>query len=121
MSVSTQSRLLELRVELWRARSQAKQKWLEQTLSQPPRGPREAVRRARWVKRALYSVDRRQNRLRAREALLKVYGETLTGLERILNHAAEQMKSAGSEVAATGSTPQEGSTSGRAPGRVSRS
>ena len=60
MSAATPSRLLELRVEIWKARSAAKRKWLEETLSQPAKSPRRAVRRLRRVKRALRVVERRQ-------------------------------------------------------------
>ena len=96
MSVPARSRILELRVEMLRARSQARQKRLEDVLSQPPAGPRRAARRLRRVKRALRVVDRRQVAVKTREALLKVYEEHLAGMQKILNDAAEKASRAAS-------------------------
>jgi hypothetical protein len=79
MSAAARSRLLELRLEMRKVRSQAKLKWLEQMLSLPAKGPREAARRQRWVKRALNAVARRQAAVKAREAAPVVYAQHLSG------------------------------------------
>jgi hypothetical protein len=120
MSAATQSRRLELRVEVWKARSQAKQKWLEGTLSQPAKGPRRAARRLRWVRRTLRAVERRQAMVKARNALLNVYADHLSGVQRILSKAAEEMSGA-SELGkpGPGSLPQGGGAAGKGPGRPS--
>jgi hypothetical protein len=97
MSVPARSRVLELRVEMLRARSQARQKRLEDMLSQPPAGPRRAALRLRRVKRALRKVDRRHAAVKTREALLKVYEDHLAGVQRILTNAAEKASQAANE------------------------
>lgn len=107
MSVPARARVLELRVEMLRARSQARQKRLEDMLSQPPAGPRRAARRLRWTKRALRIVDRRQAAVKSREALLKVYEEHLAGVQKILSDAAEKA----ARAATTSETPEGTSTS----------
>ena len=121
MSAATQARLLELRVEIWKARSQAKRKWLEGTLSQPAKGPRAAARRLRLVKRALRTVERRQALVRARDALLNVYAEHLSGIQKILSKAADDMSGATTEPGkpSPGSPPHEGGALGKGPGRPS--
>jgi hypothetical protein len=98
MSIPARSRVLELRVEMLRARSQARQKRLEDMLSQPPGAPRRAARRLRRVKRALLMVDRRQAAVKTREALLKVYEDHLAGVQKILNEAVEKASRAASET-----------------------
>jgi len=107
MSVPARSRVLELRVEMLRARSQARQKRLEDMLSHPPAGPRRAALRLRRVKRALRMVDRRQTAVKTREALLKVYEDHLAGVQKILNDAAEK-----ASRAATTSEIVEGASTG---------
>jgi hypothetical protein len=106
MSVPARSRILELRVEMLRARSQARQKRLEDVLSQPPAGPRRAARRLRRVKRALRMVDRRQATVKTREALLKVYKDHLAGVQRILTNAAEKASQAASASGKSDGNPK---------------
>jgi hypothetical protein len=96
MSVPARSRVLELRVEMLRARSQARQRRLQDILSQPPTGPRRAARRLWRVKRALRMVERRRAAVETREALLKVYEDHLAGVQKILNEAAEKASRAAS-------------------------
>ena len=43
MTSPVQTPLLELQTQLWKARAQAKQKWLEQSLAQPTRTPDDAA------------------------------------------------------------------------------
>jgi len=104
MSVPARARIVELRIEMLRARSQARQKRLEDALSLPPTGPRRAARRLRRIKRALRVVDRRQAAVKTREALLKVYEEHLAGVQKILNDAADKASRAGG----TSETPDGG-------------
>ena len=98
MLVSNQTPLLELEAELWKARAQAKQKWLEQALSEPAENPRHALRRMRWIKRALRAVKRGQDEVRYRAALMDAYAEHLSVLEMILIGAAERKAGAGAKA-----------------------
>jgi len=118
MSAATKARLLELRAEIWKARCQAKRKWLEGTLSQPAKGPRAAARRLRLVKRGLRVVERRLARVRARDALLNVYAEHLSGIQKILSKAAQDMTNVAAEPGKLrpGSPPYEGGALGKGPG-----
>jgi hypothetical protein len=87
---SYQSTLLELQTQLWKARAQAKQKWLEHRLTQPAAGPRAAERRSLWIKRTLDTVRRGQAEIKYRAALADAYAEHLSVLEMILMGAIEQ-------------------------------
>jgi hypothetical protein len=113
MSVSPQSRLLELRVELWKARSLAKLRWLEGALSEPAKGPRGLARRTRWVKRALRAIERRQVAVRVRIALLNTYGEHLNGLQRILARVADDLARAASAQPGSPPSPPDPGAAGR--------
>jgi len=88
---------------------------LEDKLSETT-GPRRAAARLRWVKRALRSVvERRQDAVKAREVVLKVYAEHLAGVQKILKSAAGEMSRAAAESAkregSASSPPQKPSTS----------
>jgi hypothetical protein len=98
MLVSTHTPLLELETELWKARAQAKQKWLERALSEPAKDPRHALRRMKWIKRALRTVKRGQDEVRYRAALMDAYAEHLSVLEMILISAAERKAGTGSKA-----------------------
>jgi hypothetical protein len=89
-SKAPQSKLLELQTEIWKARAQAKQKWLERILSEPVNGPRAAARRALWIRHALEAVRRGQTEIKYRAALNDACTEHLNVLEMILIGAAEQ-------------------------------
>jgi len=95
MVASTETPLLETQTQLWKARAQAKQKWLERSLAEPPKNPQEAARRLAWIKRALGAVKRGQAEIRYHTALMDAYTEHLSVLEMTLMSAAEQNKSAG--------------------------
>jgi hypothetical protein len=99
MISSTQTPLLELQTQLWKARSQAKQKWLELTLAEPAGSSREAAQRMVWIKRALNAVKRREAEIKRTAALMDAYAEHLSVLEMTLIGAAEQAgdKAGGSE------------------------
>ena len=90
MLSSTETPLLELQTQLWKARAQAKQKWLERSLAEPATAPRDAARRKTWIKRALEVVKRGQSELKYQTALLDAYAEHLSAVEMTLIGAAEQ-------------------------------
>ena len=96
MLSSTQTPLLELQTQLWKARAQAKQKWLERTLAEPPKGSQEAALRTAWIKRALNLVKRGQAEIKYHAALMDTYAEHLNALEMALMSGAEQKSSTGS-------------------------
>jgi hypothetical protein len=54
--------LIEMQTRQWKARAQAKQKWLERTLAQPIQSADYAAWRTAWIKRALNTVKRGQLR-----------------------------------------------------------
>src|SRR5262249_42470545 len=90
MLASSQTPLLELQTQVWRARAQAKQKWLERMLAEPAKNPREASRRMMWMKRALNAVKHGQAEIKYHAALMDAYAEHLSVLEMTLIGAAEQ-------------------------------
>ena len=92
MVSSAQTSLLELQTQVWKARAQAKQKWLERTLAEPAPTSEEAARRLMWIKRALNEVKRGQAEIKYRAALMDAYTEHLSVLEMTLMSAAEQNK-----------------------------
>ena len=91
MPATAHAPLLDLQRQVWKARAQAKQKWLEQALAEPPRNPGDAERRKIWVKRALSLVKRAQTEITNEAALMDAYTEHLSVLEMSLIGAAEQM------------------------------
>ena len=93
MTSSVQTPLLELQTQLWKARAQAKQKWLEQSLAQPTRTSDDAAWRMTWIKRALNMVKRGQAEIKYHAALMDAYTEHLSVLEMTLIAAAEQKRS----------------------------
>ena len=93
MLSSTQTPLLELQTKLWKARAQAKQKWLERTLAEPIKGSDEGAWRLTWIKRALNTVKRGQAEIKYQAALMDAYAEHLSVLEMTLIAAAEQKSS----------------------------
>ena len=97
MASSTPKPLLELQRQLWKARAQAKQKWLERALAEPAEGSDEAAWRMNWIKRALNTVTRKQAEIKNHAALMDAYAEHLSVLEMTLIAAAEQKPGAQSE------------------------
>jgi hypothetical protein len=93
MISSLETPLLELQTQLWRARAEAKQKWLEQSLAQPTRTSEDAALRTTWIKRALILVKRGQAEIKYHAALMDAYTEHLSVLEMTLIAAAEQKPS----------------------------
>lgn len=90
MPATTQTNLLELQRQVWKARAQAKQKLLERTLAEPTRNARDAQRRTEWIKRALDLVKRWQEEIKYKGALMDAYAEHLSVLEMSLIGASEQ-------------------------------
>jgi hypothetical protein len=82
--------VLKLESQVWKARAQAKQKWLERVLAQPVRNPRERERRMMWIKRALEAVKHGQDEIKYQTALMDAYAEHLSVLEMNLIQAAEE-------------------------------
>jgi hypothetical protein len=98
MTSPVQTPFLERQKQLWKARAQAKQKWLEQSLAQPTRTSDDAALRMTWIKQALNMVKRRQAEIKYHAALMDACTEHLNVLEMTLIAAAEQKR--GSEAAA---------------------
>ena len=96
---STEAPLLELQSQLWKARAQAKQKWLERSLAEPAKTPREAAQRMAWIKRALKMVKRGQSDIKSQTSLLDAYAAHLSAIEMTLMSAAEQKTPAASGAA----------------------
>lgn len=94
MPATVQS-LLELERQVWKARAQAKQKWLERTLAEPARNARESQRRAMWIDHALSVLTRGQNHVKYQAALMDAYAEHLSVLEMSLLAAEEPTRAAG--------------------------
>ena len=95
MPATAQTQLLELETQIWKARAQAKQKWLERTLAEPARNAREAERRATWIDQALNVVKRGQNQVKHQAALMDAYAEHLSVLEMSLIAASERARAEG--------------------------
>jgi len=95
MPATAQTQLLELESQVWKARAQAKQKWLERTLAEPARSVRDAERRAMWINQALDAVKRGQDRVKHQAALMDAYAEHLSVLEMSLIAAAERTRAEG--------------------------
>jgi Mn-containing catalase len=93
MTSPVQTPFLERQKQLWKARAQAKQKWLEQSLAQPARTSGDAALRMTWVKQALNMVKRRQAEIEYHAALMDACTEHLSVLEMTLIAATEQKRS----------------------------
>ena len=93
MPSSTETPLLEIQTRLWKARAQAKQKWLERTLADPIKSADDEAWRTAWINRALNTVRRGQAQIKYRAALIDAYAEHLSVLEMTLIAAAEQKPS----------------------------
>ena len=86
---ATQTSLLTLQSDVWRARAHAKQKWLERSLAEPIVSEGQAARRRTWIKEALHAVKRGQDEIKYQAALLDAYAGHLNALEMSLIAAAE--------------------------------
>jgi len=89
-TIEAEAPVLKLETQVWKARAEAKQKWLDRVLAQPVGNARERERRTRWIKRALEAVKLGQEELKYQTALMDAYAEHLSVLEMSLIEAAEQ-------------------------------
>jgi len=89
-TIEAEAPVLKLETQVWKARAEAKQKWLDRALAQPVRNAGERERRTLWIKRALEAVKQGQEELKYQTALMDVYAEHLSVLEMSLIDAAEQ-------------------------------
>jgi hypothetical protein len=90
MAPSIETRSLEARAGIWKARALAKQKWLEEALAKPATGRQQEARRMAWIKRALKVVKRAQSRIAYQTRLIDAYAQHLNALEMTLMSGAEQ-------------------------------
>src|SRR5262245_16660700 len=90
MAATTPASLLELQIDVWKSRAQAKQKWLERTLAEAAKTPRDARHQDNGIKQALDTVKRGQDEIKYHSALLAVYAGHLSALELRLMAAAER-------------------------------
>ena len=101
MASSIETPSVEKKAEIWKARAQAKQKWLEQALAEKTTSPRHAALRMAWIKRALKVVQRAQSTIRYHTGLVDAYAQHLTALDMTLMSEADQKtgtKATGSKV-----------------------
>jgi hypothetical protein len=89
-TIEAEAPVLKLETQVWKARAEAKQKWLDRALAQPVRTARERERRTVWIKRALEAVKQGQEEIKYQTALMDAYAEHLSVLEMSLIEAAEQ-------------------------------
>jgi hypothetical protein len=97
LQTHVQKSVLELQRQVWKARGQAKQKWLAQALAAPVSNLREAEERASWIERARQLVKSGQEEIKYQSALLDAYAEHLSVLELTLM-AATEAKQDGTET-----------------------
>jgi hypothetical protein len=95
VGTTTQAPLLELQADVWKARAQAKQKWLERILAEPIENPDDGKRRKEWVDRALAYVHRAQEDMKFKAALIDAYTAHLNVLEMTLISASESRADTG--------------------------
>ena len=93
MASSIETPSVEKKAEIWKARAQAKQKWLEQALAEKTTSPRHAALRMAWIKRALRLVQRAQSTLKYRTRLVDAYAQHLNALEMTLMSEADEKTS----------------------------
>lgn len=88
--MDSQTSMLELQAQLWKARAQAKQKRLERSLAKAAGSSDEKAYRTAWITRALKTVKRAQIQLKYQAALLDAYAQHLSVLEMTLLGAREE-------------------------------
>jgi hypothetical protein len=86
---TTQEPLLDLQMQLWKARAQVKQKLLDRILATPVKEPQDLERRSKWVDRALGMVRREQEKMKYQAALIDACAAHLNVLEMNLLAATE--------------------------------
>src|SRR5262245_57172211 len=90
MAPPTETPVLDMQTQVWKALAHAKQKWLEELLAEPPKTSREAAQRMTWINRALELVKRGQAEIKYETALIDAYAEHLSAIQMTLMGAAEQ-------------------------------
>jgi hypothetical protein len=90
MASSIETPSVEKKAEIWKARAQAKQKWLEKALAEKTTSPRQAALRMVWIKRALKVVQRAQTTIKYQTGLVDAYAQHLNALEMTLMSEADQ-------------------------------
>ena len=90
MASSIETPSVEKKAEIWKARAQAKQKWLEKALAEKTTSPRQVALRMAWIKRALKVVQRAQTTIKYHTGLVDAYAQHLTALEMTLMSEADQ-------------------------------
>jgi hypothetical protein len=100
LKTEVQMSVLESQRQTWKARGHAKERWLERALAEPVTHPRDAEKRALWIRRALDAVKCAKDEIRYEAALLDAYTAHLSALEMILMAAAESKQGVGVGAAA---------------------
>ena len=90
MLSSIETRSVKAKTEIWKARAQAKQKWLEQALAEKTTSPRQAALRMVWIKQALKVVQRAQTTIKYHTGLVDAYAQHLNALEMTLMSEADE-------------------------------
>jgi len=103
MTSSMEIRSLEAKMAIWKARAQAKQKWLERALAEPAGTPQQAARRKAWISRALKMVKRARTRIEYETGLVDAYAQHLNALEMTLMSEAEKIQKTATNA---GSVPE---------------
>ncbi len=93
MASSIETPSVEKKAEIWKARAQAKQKWLEKALAEKTTSPRQTALRMAWIKRALRVVQRAQSTIKYHTGLVDAYAQHLNALEMTLMSEADQKTS----------------------------
>jgi hypothetical protein len=106
MLSSIEPRSLEEKTGIWKARAQAKQKWLERALAEPTTTPQQAARRTAWIKRALRVVKRAQSEIEYHTGLVDAYAQHLNALEMTLISQTESKSTERSGKPKVGSTKE---------------
>lgn len=104
MNSSVETPVLKHKTELWKARAQAKQRWLERSLAQPTSSDDEAAWRMAWIMRALKTVKRAQAEIQYQAALMDAYAEHVSVLEMTLISAAERRRGTETQQTAASKT-----------------
>jgi hypothetical protein len=97
LQTEVQASVLELQRQTWKARGHAKEKWVERALAEPIRNPREAEKRAAWIRHALDVVRCGREEIKYQAALIDAYAEHLSALEMTLMAACESKHGGGAK------------------------
>ena len=93
MASSIETPSVEKKAEMWKARAQAKQRWLEKALAEKTTSLRQVALRMAWIKRALKVVQRAQTTIKYHTGLVDAYAQHLNALEMTLMSEADEKTS----------------------------